>query len=267
MKKAVRVLAALTLGATILATHAATVIRVGAQADNPGTTYLDESGRLTGYEIDVLNEVAKRLPGYQLDYKTMDFATLFVSLSTNKVDLITSNIKSTPEREKQFLYTKEDFYRTPYKLVVPQSDTKTRSFADLNGKKIAVLGTGVQTKVLNDFIAAKKLDLEVLPSKSNTEMVSLLGSGRVDALFLPEHQAIVFNKFRGASLKLVGNGLIPAGKKPEEFGAHFLLQKNNTELRDKIDVALRELRKDGTLKKLSVKWFDRDLTENFPLEQ
>ena len=268
MKKLARTLALISFAAvTAAASHAATVVRVGVQADNPGTTYLDESGKITGYEVEVLNEVFKRLPGYQLDYKTMDFATLFVSLSTNKVDLITSNIKATAEREKQFLFTKEDFYRTPYKLVVSQADGKTRSFADLQGKKIAVLGTGIQAKVLNDYIAAKKLNIEVLPSKSNTEMVSLLTSGRVEGLFLPEHQAIVFNKFRGTSLRLVGNGLIPAGKTPEDFGAHFLVQKGNPELRDKVDVALRELRKDGTLKRLSIKWFDRDLTENYPLEQ
>jgi len=234
------------------------------RAGGPGG-HGDPGGR-TGYEIEVLNEVVKRLPGYQIDYKTMDFSTLFISLATNKVDVITSNIKKNPEREKQFLYTQEDFYRTPYKLVVAQSDSKTKSFADLNGKKIAVLGTGVQAKVLDDYIKRRKLDLEVLPSKSNTEMVSLLANGRVDALFLPEHQAIVFNKYRGAALKELGKGLIPSDKKPDEFGAYFLLQKGNVELRDKIDVALRGMKKDGSLKKLSVKWFDRDFTENFPVE-
>lgn len=253
--------------ATTLTAQAATTVRIGVQADNPGTTYLDESGKMAGYEVDVLNEVFKRIPDHEIDYRTMDFATLFVSLATNKVDLITSNIKRNPERENQYLFTEEDFYRTPYKLVVQQDNAAINSFADMNGRKIAVLGTGVQAKVLADYIERHNLDLEVLPSKSNTEMVTLLTSGRVDSIFLPEHQALVFNKYRGTTLRLVGNGLIPAGKKPEEFGAHFLLRKDNTELRDKIDTALRSMRADGTLSQLSEKWFGKDLTGNFPVDE
>jgi ABC-type amino acid transport substrate-binding protein len=242
-------------------------VLVGTQADNPGLSYIDEHGVLTGFEVEVLREINRRTPGVKFEYRTMDFAMLFVSLGTKKVQLINSNIKKSAEREKQFLYTTEDFYRTPFKLVIRSNDPSIHAFRDLAGKKIAVLGTGVQAKVLNDYLKKNNLNVDVLPSKSNTEMVSLLNTGRVDALFLPEHQVNVFNRYRKENLKAIGKGLIPADKKPNEFGAYFLVQKGDTVLRDELDKALRSMKKDGTLKKLSLKWFGEDFTVPFQIEK
>lgn len=265
-KKLAILLAALLVAGSLQAAEVRKVL-VGTQADNPGTSYIDEKGQLTGYEVEVLREIDKRIPEVEFEFKTMDFSTLFVSLATKKVQLITSNIKRSAEREKQYLYTTEDFYRTPYKLVLKGSDTTTKSFRDLDGKKIAVLGTGLQAKLLDDYIKKNNFRIETVPSKSNTEMVNLLTAGRADALFLPEHQVNVFNKYRGANLKVVGKGLIPADKKPDEFGAYFLVQKDDTVLRDQLDAAIKSIKKDGTLKALSVKWFGEDFTVPFQVEE
>lgn len=269
MKFSYQFIAATLAAATFSISAAAAdikTVRVGTQGDNAGTSYLDANGKLTGYEVEVLRAIDDLLPEYQFEFKPMDFATLFVSLSTNKVDLINSNLKHSAEREKQFLFTKNDFYRTPYKLVVKGDETAITSFADLNGKKIAVLGTGLQSKVLSNHIEKLNLKTEIIPSKSNTEIVALLTQGRADAIFLPEHQVNVFNRYRDANLKTIGKGLIPEGKTPETFGAHFLLQKKDTELRDKIDAALAQIKENGTLARLSVEWFGQDFTGNYEIE-
>ncbi|MDR3361357.1 MAG: transporter substrate-binding domain-containing protein [Desulfovibrio sp.] len=235
-------------------------ILVGTQPVNVGTSYLDDKGHLTGYEVEVLREINRRLPEYKFEFKTMDFGTLFIELSAKKLDVITSNIQWSPDREKKYLLTKEIFYATPYRLTVKGNDDKIKTFEDLKGKKIALLGTGAQAKVLADFVAARKLDVEIVPGKSNTEIINLLFSNRVDALFLPEHQALVFKKYRGFDLKTVDKGVIADYMTPEKAGARFALDKGNEVLRDRLDWALREIRKDGTLRKLSLEWFDKDLT-------
>ncbi|PWC16797.1 transporter substrate-binding domain-containing protein [Brenneria corticis] len=236
-------------------------VLVGTQGENPGLSYIDEKGKVTGFEVEVLNEIDKRIPDVKFEYKTMDFASLFVSLAGRKVQIINSNIWRSPEREKQFLYTHEVFYETPFKLVVPENNTDIQGVDDLNGKKVAVLGTGVQAKILEGIINKKVLDVAVFPSKSNTEMVGLLNAKRVDALFLPEHQVSLFNKYRNQRLKTVGEGFLPENVRPGDPGAHLLLQKSDTELRDKLDKAIIEIKSDGTLEKLSYEWFGADFTK------
>lgn len=241
-------------------------ILVGTQATAAGLSYLDEKGNLTGYEVEVLKEVDKKIPDVQFEFKTMDFATLFTELSAKKVDIINSNLQYSKERADKYLYSKEIFYRSPYKLVVNENDTIHKTIRDLDGKKVGVLGTGLQFPLLKDIVAKEKLNIEILPAKSATETIALLKDGRADAVFLPEHQAYVFSKYRNAGLKATGPGYIAAGLKPDDVGAHFLFDKNNTALRDKVDKALAELRADGTLKKLSEKWFGVDFTQPVKLD-
>ncbi|GHV50430.1 cysteine ABC transporter substrate-binding protein [Deltaproteobacteria bacterium] len=243
------------------------LVQVGTQADNVGTSYINEKGVLTGFEVEVLREIDQRLPDYAFEYKTMDFATLFIALGSKKLDLITSNIQWSAEREKKYLFTKETFYSTPYKLVVKESENSIKSFRDLTGKKVGLLGTGLQAKVFADYVERGKLEVEVVPGKSNTELVSLLFADRVDALVLPEHQAVVFKKYRDRALKTVGKGLIPLNLTVSEVGAHFLTGKEDVALRDRLDWALQSLRKDGTLSRLSIEWFGQDFTVPFDVEE
>lgn len=261
------VVAALLVTGNPTAFAAERLLQVGTQADNAGTSYIDDKGALTGFEVEVLREIDRRLPEYAFEYKTMDFATLFIALGSKKLDLITSNIQWSAEREKKYLFTKETFYSTPYKLVVKGSENNIKSFRDLTGKKVGVLGTGLQAKVLADYIDRSKLEAEVVPAKSNTELVSLLFADRVDALVLPEHQAVVFKKYRNRDLKAVGKGLIPLNLTVSEVGAHFLLGKDDTVLRDRLDWALQGMRKDGTLSRLSIEWFGQDFTVPFEVEE
>jgi L-cystine transport system substrate-binding protein len=268
MKKFVALLVAIVLLYSGVASAAGEeAVLVGTQPDNAGTSYLDEKGYLTGFEVEVLREVDRRLPEYAFEYKTMDFATLFIALGSKKVRVITSNIQWSQEREQKYLFTKEIFYASPYKLVVKGTEKTIQSFADMTGKKIGLLGTGLQARVMADYIARHKLQLEIVPGKSNAEIISLLFADRVNALLLPEHQAVVFKKYRNRDLKVVGKGLIPIGLKPSEVGAHLLLNKDDTRLRDRLDWALAAMRKDGTLSRLSLEWFGEDFTQPFEVEE
>ncbi len=240
-------------------------IIVGTQAVAPGTTYLDEKGNLTGFEVEVLKEVDKRIPDVEFEYKTMDFATLFTELGAKKVDIINSNLQYNEERAKKYLYSKEIFYRSPYKIVVNENDNVHKTIEDLKGKKISVL-PGLQLPALKEIVDKKKLQIEILTAKSTAEIIAMLKDGRADAVFMPEHQVYVFSKYRNAGLKATGPGYIPIGLKPEDVGAHFLFDKNNTALRDKVDKALAEMRADGTLKKLSEKWLGADFTQPIKLD-
>lgn len=243
------------------------VIAVGALPDNAGTSYLDGKGYLTGYEVEVLREIDRQLPEYTFEYKTMDFASLFMGLGSKKLNVILGNIQWSKEREAKYLYTKETYYATPYTLIVKGTEQNIKSLSDINDKKIGVLGTGLQSPALDNYIATHKLNVNVIRAKSTNELIDLLISGRVDGLLAPEFQGIVFNKYRNRDVKSVGKGIIPVGISPSQVGAHLLLNKGDTELRDRLDTALAEMHKDGTLSKLSLEWFGRDFTVPFDVAE
>ncbi|WP_409309266.1 transporter substrate-binding domain-containing protein [Pectobacterium sp. B1J-3] len=242
------------------------VVFVGALPDNAGTSYLDKDGYLTGYEVEVLREVDRRLPEYRFEYKTMDFASLFMGLGSRKLNVIIGNIQWSKEREDKFLYTKEKYYATPYTLIVKGTENNLKSLSDINGKKIGVLGTGLQSPALDQYIEKNKFNVNVIRAKSTNELIDLLVSGRADGLLAPEFHGIVFNKYRNRDVKSVGKGIIPIGLSPSQVGAHLLLNKDDVKLRDRLDVVLAEMHKDGTLSKLSLEWFGRDFTVPFDVE-
>lgn len=237
---------------------------VGTQATAAGTTYLDEKGKLTGFEVEVLKEVDKRIPDVEFEFKTMDFGSLFTELGAKKVDIINSNLQYNKERAEKYLYSKEIVYRSPYKIVVNEDDNVHKSLKDLDGKKVSIL-PGLQLATLKKLIEEQKLNIEILPAKSTAEIIAMVKDGRTTAAFMPAHQAYPFSKFRNAAIKAVGQGYIAQGLTPDQVGAHFLFDKENTPLRDKVDKALAEMRADGTLKKLSIEWLGDDYTKPLKL--
>ena len=66
--------------------------------------YLDENGKLVGYEIDVLNAVDELLPQYEFVYETFDFANILIALQAGKVDLGSHQFGKTPQREENYLF-------------------------------------------------------------------------------------------------------------------------------------------------------------------
>ena len=61
-------------------------IIVGTGTKFPNVAFLDKDGKLTGYDIELVKELDKRIPEYEFEFKTMDFANLLLSLETNKID-------------------------------------------------------------------------------------------------------------------------------------------------------------------------------------
>lgn len=240
-------------------------IIVGTVSGNAGTSYLDEKGNLTGFEVEVLKEIDRRIPDVEFEYKTFDFPSLFTELGAKKVDLISTNIQYNKDRAQKYLYSKEFTFATYYKVVVPPDNNTIKSLDDLNGKKLALLN-GLQLKVVEDYIKEHNLNIELLPAKKTSEVIELLTSGRADAVFVPEFHVSVFTKYQNTPLKAVGPGYVAKGLTPETAGAHLLFDKNNTALRDKVDKALASMRADGTLKNLSLKWFGIDFTQPLKLQ-
>lgn len=80
-------------------------IIVGTSPDWPPFEYLDpETGELTGYEVELMEMIADEL-GIDVEWKTMDFATIIVAVQNREIDLGVSGFSITPERLEVIQYT------------------------------------------------------------------------------------------------------------------------------------------------------------------
>ena len=77
------------------------VITVGCEATTPGWIQTDEKGKLSGYDYDVWQEIGKRI-GYEIDYKVMEWDSLWVMLADNRLDSVGEQISYNSEREEKY---------------------------------------------------------------------------------------------------------------------------------------------------------------------
>ncbi|WP_035291685.1 transporter substrate-binding domain-containing protein [Clostridium sp. KNHs214] len=210
-----------------------------------------KNDKLQGYEIDVWSEIAKR-NNYKIEYKTSKFSGLIGMLDAGKIDTIAHQMSITKERLEKYNFT-EPYAYSYYDFAV-KNDSSIKSFEDLKGKKVACWLGGNGEKTLRDVNKEKNLNLQIVtydgaPIEKEVEM------GRVEAGWQGEVKTKSTIEQGNLPLRLIG------AKLAFETNAYpFTKDEKNKELVESITKTIKEMREDGTLSKLSQKWFKLDTT-------
>ena len=243
MKRIFVLSAALVLGFALLAGPALAKTLVVAHDTNfKPFEFKDEKGKYTGFDIELWKEIAKRL-GLEYKMQPMDFNGIIPGLQTSQVGVGIAAMTITDERAKVVDFS-DPYYDSGLSILVKADDDKITKLEDLAGKVVATkLGTSSP-----DFLKAnvKTKELKLFPN--NDGMFFELLAGRADAAFfdLPVVQEYANTAGKG-KVKVVGP--VYEG---QSYGIAF---PKGSELRDKVNAALKEIRDDGTYEKLYVKWF------------
>ncbi len=219
-------------------------------------TYTDDKGNLTGYDVELLKAVQKKDPSLQFEFKAMGVDAAFVAMKSKQVDAIANQMRRNPQRVKNYLYTNEVNNYTARKLVVKDNRTDINSFEDLNGKKVAVTSNSEFNDMVKEFNKTHKPGIEPIYSdKGSAENLNLVATGRADAAGEYAYVVDVARKDRKLPIKTVGPTL-------QSVPTYFIFRKDPAfeEVIKKIDKAMKALREDGTLKKLSEKFLGGDYT-------
>ncbi len=225
------------------------VIKVGTSGGYFPFTFF-ENDKLQGFEIDVWRAIAKKLD-VEVEFKTAKFSGLFGMLETNKIDTISNQVTMTDKRIAKYSFA------TPYvydgaQIVVHEETINISSLDDLKGKKIGVsLGTNY-VNIVKDY-----------DKDSQIEVISYDGNGfeqdvvlkRIDAFVQDRVSSVELIKKAKLPLKLVGSPIVII-----KNSFPFLKNGKNEVLLKKVDSAIVALREDGTLKNISMKWFNTDIT-------
>ncbi|KUP25190.1 transporter substrate-binding domain-containing protein [Paenibacillus sp. DMB5] len=232
-----------------------TKIIVGTGTGFPQVCFLDENGKLTGFDVELLKEIDNKLPAYEFDFQTMDFSNLLLSLETKKIDLVAHVMEKNPERELKYSFNKEAYAHWRNRIVVAKDNDSIQTLDDLKGKKVLVGATSAQAQILENYNKENADAINIVyQSGTANDTAAQITTGRVDATLAADFVIPIVDP--QSQLKATG---------PELSSADILYvfrkdDADSQKLSDAIDGAIKELKTDGTLGRLSTEWLGADVT-------
>lgn len=224
-------------------------IKVGMSGTYYPFTY-QEMGKLQGFEVDLWDEIAKR-NDMKVEYTTANFSGLFGLLETGRINTISNQISITKERTDKY-YFSEPYVVDGVQITVKKGNDSIKSVDDLAGKTVAVnLGSNFE-KVLRAYDKDNKIDIKTYDTGIEQDVVL----GRSDAFVMDRISALTRIKKSGLPLQLAGEPF-----EVIENAWPFLKNEKGEQLRNMTNQTLDAMREDGTLAKISEKWFGMDVTK------
>ena len=224
------------------------VVRVGTEGTYPPFSFHDPDGKkLTGYDIDVIMAVAKKA-GWRLEFVETQFDAIFAALEADRIDVIANQVSINPERQAK--YGLSTPYTYSHGVIVVKKGTKgITSLADLKGK------TTAQSMTSNWAGVARKAGAKVEGVEGFAQAAALVAQGRVDAIVNDNIAVLDYLNTTGSDrIEIVGN----AG---DEISKQALAFRKDDPRLAEADRALQELSADGTLAKISQKYFKADVSK------
>ncbi len=269
-------LAVLGLVSFEVAAQTKTKLVLGTEGAYKPWGYMEDGGKLVGFEIDMVNELCKRM-SVECEIVPNDFAGLVPALTAGKFDAIFAGMNSTEKRREAISFSRP-YALDPTSFGLPKGNDlnkmpeagKPVNLADeaewgkvleamkpaLKGKVIGVQGS----TTLSQFLEENLADTVTVREYSTTQQHDLdLAAGRIDGILAlgvslrtawetPELAA----KYETSGPKLFGRVL--------GDGISVGVRKEDVELKSKFDDAIGSMLADGSLQKLSMQWFNADMT-------
>jgi len=222
---------------------------VGFDSEFPPMGFVADDGSYTGFDLELAEEVADRL-GMEFVAQPISWDAKDQELKSGNIDCIWNGF-TISGREDQYTWT--DAYMENDQVVVVRSDSSIASLSDLSGAIVAVQKDSSGLAALEENSALTDTFADLIEVDSYLNAMMELESGAVDAIVMDEIVARYEIQTSGKDFKVLDEAVAS-----EEYGVGFNL--GNTELRDKVQGALEEMAADGTLAKISEKWFGADVT-------
>ena len=223
------------------------VIRIATEGVYSPFSFHNEKDELMGYDVEIARAVAKKL-GVKPKFIEASWDAMLAAFDAGKADVVFNQVSITDERKKKYDYSVP--YMVSYSAIVVHKDNNDiKSFADLKGKK------SVHSATSNWAAIAEKNGATVVVADGFSKGVELVISKRADDTINDNVTFFDYIKQRpNAPLKI-------AYTSNEPMPTAALLKKGNTELLEAINKALDELKAEGKISEISMKYFGKDISK------
>lgn len=229
--------------------------------DYPPFAYINDKNELDGFDVDVAKAFAEKL-GVKLRLETPGWETIISGRWAGRWDIAITSSTPTEERAKVVNFP-VNYYSVPAVLVVNKDEQAIKSAADLTGKRVGVgTGSSYEAYISRTFSIPGQApitfpfgDVQAVPNDETVNFQNLaLGAGvRLDAIVASLGTAQGQIDATG-KLKLAGE---PLFAEPNAV----VTDKGDPEWDAEVKRVITELKDDGTLEKISQKWFKVDITK------
>lgn len=216
------------------------------EATFPPYEYAEGDG-FAGIDIEIAQKIAEKL-GMELEVKNVDFGTIIGGVQSGKYDMGMAGLTVNEERLKNVNFT--DSYATGVQVVIVKEDSAIKSIDDLKGD--GSMKFGVQQDTTGDIYASNTVEKggygeeNVVRYKTGPDAVAALKSGKVDAVIIDNEPAKSYVSVNEGLTILDGEWVV------ENYA--IAIAKENTDLLEKVNTALKELTDDGTVKSIIDKY-------------
>lgn len=209
----------------------------------------EETGELEGFEIEVWEEIGKRL-GREIKWETAGFPGVIELLESGRVDTVADQIGITEEREEKYYFSDVYFY-VPYRIVVAEDNNTIETVEDLYGKKLGLLSDDIAYSYFDELDPDGKI--EYVNYEESTAVPADVAMRRLDATLMSSLHIESVKKESGLEIKGVGEPVYT-----ENAGYPFAKTEEGKALRDDVNEVLKELKEEGFMKETAIKWFGFD---------
>lgn len=223
------------------------ILVMGTSADYAPFEYIDtkNNNEIIGFDPDIAKAIGEKL-GYKIEIEDIDFNSLIQAMNSDKVDFVMASMTKDEERDKVADFT--DVYYEAKNIVLVKKDSGIDSLEDLKGKTIGAQNGSIQqdkAEELNPDLAFGKIELR----NRIPELFQEIKVDRFDGLVVEDTIAKGYLK-KFPELKSIE---IPSNGEENGFAIAF---PNDSEYTEEFNKALKEMKENGELEKLIVKWFD-----------
>ncbi|MCZ8538221.1 amino acid ABC transporter substrate-binding protein [Paenisporosarcina quisquiliarum] len=220
---------------------------VGTEGTYPPFTYHDESGKLTGFDVEIAEEIAARL-GVKAKFMETQWDAMFAGLDSKRFDMIANQVGIKEERLVKYDFS-EPYISSTAVLVTHADNKEVKSFEDLKGLKSG------QSLTSNYAEIAKSYGAELVGVDGFNQAIELLNSQRVDATINDKLSVLDFQKQKpDAKIQIVAEA-------DDVAQSGLMFRKGNETLVEAVNKALNEMIEDGTYDDISEKWFGENVLE------
>lgn len=232
-------------------------------ASNP-LSFTNDAGELTGYEVDVIHALNEVIEGYHLNIESVSAEATQVGLDTGKYVFIGGGLFKNAEREELYLFPEEHTGVSTIEIFKRADDDSIQTLDDLVGKVVhPVTPNGGIFNLLtayNEEHPEAPIALQLGESGNFAQRFQALNDEVSDAVVMPS------NLGAADIIEELSLNVNTADEPVQVNPTYFVLAQDQTDLKEKLDAAIQQLKEEGTLAELSEKWynenmFDYDLSE------
>ncbi len=215
------------------------------------STYEEGTDKLTGYDVELMREIGKRL-GLDVKFEIMGIDSMLPAIQSGRIDVAVNDIEITDKRKKQFAFSNPYKYSYTTMVVRKEDNSGINSLEDLEGKRAGGGATTIFSQIAEHFGA----EVVTYGNAPNEAYLRDVHNGNTDVIVNDYY----LSKFGVAAFPEFDITLHPDLKfHPTEQAV--VMDKEATVLQTKINDALQEMREDGTLSELAIKFYQEDASK------